>query len=55
MLRNVKGNGVAMLGGIYCFEVYIANTCTVFVEQYTYILEQAVYNNYPFDVASLTI
>ena len=26
MLRNVKGNGVAMLGGIYCFEVYIANT-----------------------------
>ena len=41
MLRNVKGNGVAMLGGIYCFEEHVANTYALFVgQQYVKILER---------------
>ena len=41
VLRNVKGNGVVMLGGIYCFEEYIANADALFVgQQYVKILER---------------
>ena len=40
-VEDVKGNGVAMLGGIYCFEEHIANTYTLFVgQQYVKILER---------------